>query len=63
MLTAMMSSPTAIISGRVGSLLTMYPPIGAATTPPMIRPIAELNSDQPSVRIKVAEITSVTKTR
>ena len=43
-LVAMMIRPTPIISGRVGSFFTRKPPMGAARTPPMIKPIAGLRS-------------------
>lgn len=56
----MMTNETAAISARTGSRLTRMAPKGAPTTPPMMSPIAELSSDQPSVTMKVIETVSVT---
>src|SRR5690606_35097591 len=60
-LVAMMITPTATISARVGTRLTRKPPSGAASTPPITRPRAASRSDEPRLRMNTAEIDAVTR--
>ena len=50
----MMTRATPTINGRTGRCLTRMAPMGAAITPPMIRPAAEVMSDHPRVSTKVS---------